>query len=300
VAAGRSGRATVTDAVIDLPSQLHPAVARAGYGTAIAAARQEKPVLLARSNEVHPDAWRRLSVELAASPRDIDAAQALRYRVFAGDLGAKVTGRKPARDQDVFDPWCEHLVARDEATNEIVGTYRVLTPERAQRLGTYYADTEFDLTRLARMRPGLCEVGRACIHPDYRSGAVIMRLWQGIASLMLRHKCDHLMGCASISMTDGGANALRVFRDVAPRHLAPIEYRVFPRHPLAMRDDRADAVPPGEASVPALLKGYLRLGAWIGGEPAWDPDFNTADLFVLLPLSRLEARYARHYFREAA
>ena len=108
------------------------------------------------------------------------------------------------------------------------------------------------------------------------------------------------MGCASIAMTDGGANALRVYREVAAKHLAPIECRVFPRHPLAGRDDLSATDAVGSASIPALLKGYLRLGAWIGGEPAWDPDFNTADLFVLLPLSRLEARYARHYFRAAA
>lgn len=257
-------------------------------------------MLLASSHVVPPDPRRRLSVGVAANPRDIDAAQALRYRVFAVELGARMSGRKPARDQDLFDPWCEHLVVRDEDTDEIVGTYRVLTPERAQRLGTYYADTEFDLTRLALMRPGLCEVGRACIHPDYRTGAVISRLWQGIAALMRQHGCDHLMGCASIGMNDGGANAVRVFRDIAPKHLAPIEYRVFPRHPLAARDDLAGEAPTGVATVPALLKGYLRLGAWIGGEPAWDPDFNTADLFVLLPLARLQARYARHYFRGAA
>jgi putative hemolysin len=279
---------------------VHGRVALAGYRPRILNVCPEMPVLLARSSEVQSHPRRRLSVELAVDARAIDAAQVLRYRVFAGEMGARVTGRTPGRDQDLFDPWCEHLVARDEDTGEVVGTYRVLTPDRAQRLGTYYADTEFDLTRLVLMRPGLCEVGRACIHPDYRTGAVIMLLWQGIAKLMARRGCDHLMGCASIAMTDGGANALRVYREVAAKHLAPIECRVFPRHPLAGRDDLSATDADGSASIPALLKGYLRLGAWIGGEPAWDPDFNTADLFVLLPLSRLEARYARHYFRAAA
>ena len=206
------------------------------------------PVLLARSSEVPSHPRRRLSVELAADARAIDAAQALRYRVFAGEMGARVTGRTPGRDQDLFDPWCEHLVARDEDTGEVVGTYRVLTPDRAQRLGTYYADTEFDLTRLVLMRPGLCEVGRACIHPDYRTGAVIMLLWQGIAKLMARRGCDHLMGCASIAMTDGGANAaagLPRGRGEAPRsHRVPgVSAAPSGRARRSVRNRRRSAAP---------------------------------------------------------
>ena len=97
-----------------------------------------------------------------------------------------------------------------------------------------------------------------------------------------------------IPMTDGGANAAAVYRELARKYLAPIEYRVFPRNPLALEQLQSHA----EANLPALLKGYLRLGAWVAGEPSWDPDFNTADLFVLLPLARIEARYARHFFGE--
>jgi putative hemolysin len=251
-----------------------------------------------------PEVWRRperrLSVGLATSSTDIEAAQRLRHRVFVGELGARVAPAIPGRDQDFFDPWCDHLVVRDEARCEIVGTYRILTAERARRLGTFYADTEFDLTRLGSLKPATCEIGRACIHPEYRSGPAIMRLWQGLAAYMREHGCRYLIGCASVSMADGGANALRVWRQALPEHLAPIEYRVFPRHPLLI-DDAAEAEGPHlvPASVPALLKAYLRIGAWIGGEPAWDPDFNTADLFVFLPLARVEARYARHYLKAA-
>lgn len=244
----------------------------------------------------------RLQVGLATSAEDIDAAQDLRYQVFVNELGARIGNASTQRDRDCFDPWCEHLVVRDEVTNAIVGTYRILTAERAKRLGSFYSETEFDLTRLKRLRSAICETGRACIHPSYRTGPAIMLLWQGIATLMRERGCRYLIGCASISMADGGADAVQVWRNTAETHLAPIEYRVFPRYPLLVREEAASSpatVVPRAARPPALLRAYLRMGAWIGGEPAWDPDFNTADLFVFLPLARVEARYARHYLKAA-
>lgn len=257
-------------------------------------------MLMLTSLKVPARAGNRLSVELATSASDIEAAQRLRYRVFVGEMGARMTGRVPGRDEDIFDAWCEHLIVRDREADQVVGTYRILTSERARRVGAFYADSEFDLTRLARMRPRAVEIGRACIDAGYRTGAVIMLLWQGLARLMRERDFQCLFGCASISLADGGANAVRVYHQLAPRHLAPIEYRVFPRHRLALRDDMETAAAGVPAIVPPLLKGYLRLGAWVGGEPAWDPDFNTADLFVFLQLAQLETRYARHYLKQAA
>jgi putative hemolysin len=243
-----------------------------------------------------------LRVGLARSAADIEAAQRLRWRVFAGEMGARLAARSDGRDVDCFDDFCEHLVVRDERDGTVVGTYRVLTAERARRLGTFYAETEFDLTRIERLKPGLCEIGRACIDPAWRGGAVLMLLWQGIATLMRERGSRHLIGCASIPMDDGGANARRVWRDLAPAHLAPIEYRVFARDPLIAREAEPDA-PDGcdraAASVPPLLRAYLRMGAWIAGDPAVDADFRTADLCMLLPLERVEARYARHWLKAA-
>lgn len=240
----------------------------------------------------------RLQVALATSTSDIHAAQRLRHRVFGGEMGATLSTRAPGRDEDIFDAWCEHLVVRDCESGQVVGTYRLLTAESAARLGTFYADQEFDLTRIAHLRPRMVEIGRACVDAEYRKGAALMLLWHGIAEFMRRRRYDYLVGCASIGMQDGGANAERVYQAVAQRHLAPIEYRVFPRHRLLSREERTGDDDEGALPrIPALLKGYLRLGAWIGGEPAWDPDFNTADLFVLLPLARLDARYARRYAR---
>lgn len=239
---------------------------------------------------------RRLRAVLARTGDEVEAAQRLRYRVFAEEMGARIAGPQSGVDCDFFDPWCEHLLVRDETTDEVVGTYRILTPDRARRLGTFYAETEFDLTRLTLIRNRVCEVGRACIHADYRTGGAIALLWQGIAALMQERGYEYLIGCASISMMDGGVVATRIWQQLPPVQIAPIEYRVFPRHPLVPAENAAGGRDVA-AVMPALLRAYLRLGAWIGGEPAWDPDFNTADLFVFLPLSRVAPRYVRHYLR---
>ena len=245
-----------------------------------------------------PAGLHNLQVGLARSAAEMDAAKRLRYQVFADEMGARITSRRAGIDEDMFDPWCEHLIVRDEARNDVVGTYRILTPQRAARIGAYYAESEFDLTRLHRLRGDLCEVGRACIHPAYRSGAVISLLWQGLARFMQDEGHRYLAGCASISMADGGIHAARVARHLIERHLAPIEYRVRSRHPL-LAMDTPDRTADVEPCVPALLRAYLRLGAWIGGEPAWDPDFNTADLFVFLSMANLAPRYARHFLKAA-
>lgn len=243
----------------------------------------------------------RLELARATSAKDIEGAQRLRYRVFVEEMGARIATRAPGRDVDFFDPWCEHLIVRDRVTEEIIGTYRILSAERAKGLGTFYADTEFDLTRVAALKSSFMEVGRACIHPAYRTGATLLLLWQGIAQLMMERGHAHLIGCASVSMRDGGANALAIWHEIAPDHMAPIEHRVFPRHSLLAQSSSGDPVTPptaetaGTARLPPLLKSYLRMGAWIGGEPAWDPDFNTADFFMLLPRARIAGRYARHY-----
>ena len=229
------------------------------------------------------------SVSLAHSSDDILEAQRLRYRVFAGELGANLPTRTPGVDHDIYDPWCAHLVVRDDNTSEIVGTYRILPPENARRIG-YYSENEFDLTRLQHLRPRLVEIGRSCVHPDYRSGATITLLWAGLARYMQENGYDYLMGCASISMADGGHIAASLYNRLKDQ-LGPSEYRVFPRCPLPLAALQQD-VP---AELPPLIKGYLRAGAWVCGEPAWDPDFNTADLPILMPMSRVEGRYAKHF-----
>lgn len=235
------------------------------------------------------------TVELARTAEDILEAQRLRYRVFAEEMGAKLKTRMPGVDSDIYDPYCEHLIVRDEAADKIVGTYRILTPDAATRVGNYYSENEFDLIRLHNLRGKTVEVGRSCIDPDYRNGAIISLLWAKLAEYMLKSGHEYLIGCASISMADGGHNASNLFVQLLDEYLAPPEYRVFPRHPLPFEK----LVTGAKAEVPPLIKGYLRAGSYICGEPAWDPDFNTADLFLLLPMSRISKRYARHFMQNS-
>jgi putative hemolysin len=240
----------------------------------------------------NPRAKRRYSLGFARNEAERREAQRLRWRVFAEEMGARLASREPGVDHDIFDPYCEHLLARDERSGEVIGTYRLLSPESARKIGCYYSEQEFDLTRLRLLRDRMVEVGRSCIHPAHRSGAAIALLWGGLARYMLRGGYDYLFGCASMSMTDGGHGAAAVYERLRADRLAPVEYRVTPRCALPL--DKLDSS--GPAEPPPLLKGYLRCGAWICGDPAWDPEFNTADFFVLLPFGRLAPRYARHFF----
>ncbi len=236
----------------------------------------------------------RYTVALARSAGEIEEAQRLRYQVFFEEMGATSAHSNGELDVDEYDADCEHLLVRDQASGHVVGCYRIMRPETARRRGAFYSDSEFDLTRLTHLRSSTAEVGRACIHPDFRSGSVIMLLWSGLAQFMLENRYEYLIGCASINLADGHENAVAVYREMTQRYLAPAEYRVFPKHPYPV--DALRAVEPfTSARIPSLLKGYARLGAWIAGAPAWDPDFNTADLFVLLPISRLPASYTRHF-----
>jgi len=237
----------------------------------------------------------RLHVGLARSDTEILDAQRLRYRVFAEELGARLQTRIPGVDEDYYDSFCEHLVVRDETSQKIIGTYRILSPQAARRAGSYYSETEFNLERLKHLRDRTVEVGRSCIHPDYRTGGTIALLWSGLVRYMLQNNHEYLIGCASIGMADGGHAAVGIFSRLEA-HLAPAEYRVFPNCPLPL--DRIEASK--DAEVPPLIKGYLRAGAYVCGNPAWDPDFNTADLLMLLPMARIDARYARHFVERQA
>jgi putative hemolysin len=233
------------------------------------------------------------TVALARSEAEVREAQRLRYKVFVEELGARIPACVPDHDIDHFDPYCEHLVVRESHADRIVGTYRILSPDVARNIGGYYSESEFRIGRLQNLRSRMVEVGRSCIHPDYRSGAVITLLWAGLADYMVSNNYEYLMGCASIGMADGGHNAANLFTQLDAAHLAPAEYRTFPRHGLPF-ERLANGQP---ALIPPLIKGYLRVGAWVCGQPAWDPDFNTADLLLLLPMSRMNPRYMRHFIK---
>lgn len=256
------------------------------------------------SRDVHPrqpgpDATEpRLEAVWARHADDVRAAQALRWRVFAGEMGARLQpprGTEPGLDVDLFDAHCEHLLVRtcpsDDRAPEVVGTYRVLTPAAARVVGALYSDTEFDLVRLTALRPRMAELGRSCVDARHRQGGVIMMLWASLASFMQANGLDHMIGCASVPMRDGGHAAASLWRQLSRTHLAPIEHGVTPRLPLPVRELRRDL----PVEPPPLIKGYLRCGARLLGPPAWDPAFGTADLPLMLRLADLPAAYRRRF-----
>jgi putative hemolysin len=240
-----------------------------------------------------------IEVSWARHLDEVREAQRLRHSVFAGEMGAILSNAVPGHDVDLFDDFCEHLLVRDTITRQVIGTYRVLTPAQAKRVGSTYSDTEFDLTRLRNVRERMVELGRSCVHRDHRHGGVIMALWGALAAFMVRNQLDTMIGCASIpmqhqgphGMVGGGHAAASIWRQLKATHLAPIDCHVRPRLPLPIEqlDDTLDVDPP------ALIKGYLRLGAKVMGPPAWDPDFNAADLPMIMRISDLPSRYRKHF-----
>ena len=253
---------------------------------------------LRRPDESPVDERLRLDVAWARNESEVREAQRLRHLVFAQEMGARLSpppGTPAGLDVDVYDPYCEHLLVRltgpGAEPGPVIGTYRVLTPAAAQRVGGLYSETEFDLTRLRPLRGKMVELGRSCVHPDHRSGGAILALWGALAEFMVRNGLDTMVGCASVSMRDGGHLAASLWEQLRHTHLAPIEWQVRPRLPLPVdKLNRQLAV-----EAPALIRGYLRCGARILGAPAWDPDFNTADLPMLMRIDDLPPKYRRHF-----
>ena len=248
--------------------------------------RLDRPQLAAAGQPVE-----HYCVSLATDLDELREAQRLRFNVFSDEYQAVIHTSLPGVDEDIYDSFCDHLLVRDLGTGDVVGTYRILPPEQAKRMGSYYSESEFFINRLAALRPQMVELGRSCVHPDHRNGAVIMLLWSGIAQYMRHYGYEHLIGCASVSMRDGGRNAAAIWDSLSAKAMAPTELQGFPKHALPLeRIERETNV-----QEPPLIKGYVRVGAKICSAPSWDPDFNTADFLMLLTLSQMNPRYARHF-----
>ena len=245
-----------------------------------------------------PSRSRRFSTFIAADEGMIRRAQALRYQVFAGEMGARLHSLEPGLDRDEFDAYCDHLVVVDQVRDQVIGCTRLLRDDQARRLGQFYSQSEFELDRVLA-RPGrFLEIGRTCVAPGYRGGLVISALWSELANYVARGEFDYLMGCASIPPGPSGFAVDAVYRQLSAEQLGPASLEVRPRVPVpARRRCRRD-----ESGIPPLLQAYLRLGAWVCGEPCWDPDFNVMDVFILLSLEQLNERYERRFIgsRDAA
>jgi L-ornithine Nalpha-acyltransferase len=260
--------------------------------------------LLAHAAPIHRAGL--LEVRLAASEAEIAAAQALRYAIFYDEMGALPTPAmaRVRRDIDAYDMVCDHLLVIDHANAlrpHVVGTYRLLRQDVAQANGGFYSAGEYDLAALiAQSAPGrqLLELGRSCVAPEWRTSATISLLWRGIAAYLAQHGIGHLFGCASLHGADPLLHAAELSY-LYHHHLAPAELRAtaLPPHRVEMNRLDACAIDTRAAAraLPPLLKGYLRVGAVVGDGGFVDHQFNTVDVFVVMPVDRITSRYAERF-----
>ncbi|MBM7333740.1 GNAT family N-acetyltransferase [Alcanivorax marinus] len=254
-----------------------------------------RPPFLVRSRERDLEGGARFSAYFTRSRREILKVQRLRYRIFSEEYGASFHAPF-GLDRDRFDRHCLHLVVRDNQTGELVGYTRVLPGERLTRTGGFYSAGEFHMPLVERLDGRVAEIGRTCIHPEHRGGAVITVLWARLARYMLENDVRYLIGCASVALGEG-YNVAAIDRRIREAHLAPSALRVTPR--CRLEPVPGDALAERGVKMPPLLKAYLRMGARVCGEPCWDPDFNCLDYFILMEVDRLPARYVQHFLQPA-
>ncbi|WP_075632463.1 GNAT family N-acetyltransferase [Novacetimonas hansenii] len=247
-----------------------------------------------------------LGVRIACTDEERDAAQALRYRVFYEEMGAKPDERtrRLRRDIDDFDEYADHLLVIDHAISSgakgVVGTYRLMQGDAAEKLGRFYSSSEYDISLLTEFPGRLLEVGRSCVDQAYRGRAAMQLLWRGIASYIFLHRIDVLFGCASLPGTDPEplSNELTYLYH---NHLAPpaLRVRALPerRGEMLRRDPQLLDHRRCLAGLPPLIKGYLRLGGYVGDGAVIDTQFNTTDVAVLVKSELLADKYYRHYER---
>jgi putative hemolysin len=249
-----------------------------------------------------------LQVRLAESDADIDAVQALRYRIFYETMGARpLPGKaKPHRDSDLFDENCDHLMVLDHGRRAgvaaVVGTYRLIRREAAARCGRFYSAAEYDIARLTAFPGQILELGRSCVDPAYRARGVMPLLWSGIAAYVFHYDVALMFGCASLPGTNPDALAVPLsylhYHRLAPPALRP---KALPERYVEMRRLAPDAVDPERTLklLPPLIKGYLRLGGFVGEGAVIDDQFNTTDVCIVVKTDLVAEKYSRHYERQS-
>ncbi|MGW2815621.1 GNAT family N-acetyltransferase [Streptomyces sp. NPDC001415] len=225
------------------------------------------------------------TLSLARHVQDVRAAQRLRHLVFVEELGARSGTPLDGHEMDGLDEHCDHLLVRETGTGAVVGTCRLLLPRSAAAAGRLDAEADFDLSGQARLHGDLVEISRACLHPAHRGGVLVPLLTLGVARYVLAAGHAWVGGKCMVPLGDGGELASRVWQLVAPGHLCPAEYRVSPRTPLRRSDVTA---PPDPCLIPPLVRGALTLGAWVCGEPGYNPRLDAAALYLLMPMHRVD------------
>ena len=245
-----------------------------------------------------------LHLRLAETVDEVHAAQALRYRVFYEGMAAKATEdvSRHRRDFDSFDDYCDHLLvfdsSRGDGPDAVVGTYRVMRREAAQRRGQFYTADEYDITNLLTFPGEILELGRSCIDESYRTGATMQLLWKGIAEYVLAHNIELMFGCASLPGVEPEKLAVPLAY-LYHHHLAPPALRpwALPERYVAMNRIPPEGLSPRRAlqTLPPLIKGYLRVGGFVGEGAVVDHDFGTTDVCIVVKTEWVTERYYRHY-----
>jgi putative hemolysin len=248
-----------------------------------------------------------LGVRLAVSAAEIDAVQSLRYRVFYGEMGAVPMPEAAAseRDRDAFDAVADHLLVVDHAIGPgpegIVGTYRLIQREAVARIGRFYSAAEYDIAKIEHFPGRILELGRSCVDAGYRGRAAMQLLWRGIAAYVFYHQIDLMFGCASLPGIDPDALAPELTY-LYQNHLAPPALRpqALPERYVDMRRMDPDSLDARRVlgQLPPLIKGYLRLGGFVGDGAVIDHDFNTTDVAVVVKTDLVTDKYYRHYERQ--
>jgi putative hemolysin len=249
-----------------------------------------------------------LGVRIASTDAEIDAAQALRYRVFYQEMGAAPTvdAAGSHRDRDEFDQVADHLLVVDHSIGEgpqsVVGTYRLIQREAAESIGRFYSADEYDIGPILTFPGAVLELGRSCVDAQYRGRAVMQLLWRGIAAYVALHRIDLMFGCASLNGTDPDALATELTY-LYGHHLAPpaLRPRALPERYVEMRRVDPTTLDPRRASqaLPPLIKGYLRLGGFVGDGAVIDNQFNTVDVAIVVKTDLITERYVKHYERRS-
>jgi len=248
-----------------------------------------------------------LGLRIARTPEELEAAQALRYRVFYEEMGARADAAAAAsgRDSDRYDAVADHLLVVDhdlgDGLDAVVGTYRLIRREAAESIGRFYSADEYDISLIERFPGRVLELGRSCVDAAYRGRAAMQLLWRGIAAYVFTHNIDLMFGCASLPGTDVDALAAELTY-LHTHHLAPedIRLRALPHRYVDMRRMEPDEIDARQVLVglPPLIKGYLRLGGFVGDGAVVDHQFNTTDVAIVVQTDLVTGKYFRHFERD--
>jgi len=238
-------------------------------------------------------------IKIATKLDEIEAAQRLRFQVFNLEVKSDIkSSGLTGLDKDKYDPVCEHVIITDPEKHKVIGTYRMLLSSKTENVG-FYSENRFDLRNIKKLNCEMLELGRSCIHKDYRNQNVLDLLWQAIADYMLKHKAKYTFGCASLRTTDP-KDVSEIFAFLKKRFYSDEKFRVYPLEKNKLIGLDLDSNKGGKRilrKLPPLIQAYLKLGAKICGMPAVNPEFNTSVFFMLLDVENISNSYKKHFFK---